>query len=75
MKQVPLVDIGQAVEEEDEQGQFVDIEGEGATGLFVEILQQTDQNEIAQESEKPNREIAHHRRRGKLPLRLLEKVP
>ena len=72
--QVPLVDIGQAVDEEDEQGQLVDIEEEGTTGLVVKIFQQTDQNEIAQEPEKPNRKISYHRRRGKLLFWLLEKV-
>jgi hypothetical protein len=57
-----LVDIGQAVDEE------------GTTGLVVKIFQQADQNEIAQKPEKPNREISYHRRRGKLPFWLLEKV-
>ena len=47
---------------------------EGTTGLVVKIFQQTDQNEIAQEPEKPNRKISYHCRRGKLPFWLLEKV-
>jgi len=71
---VPLVDIGQAVDEEDEQGQLVDVEEEGTIGLFLKILQQTDEDEIAQKPEKPNREISYHRRRGKPPFRPLEKV-
>jgi hypothetical protein len=50
---IPLVEIGQAIDEDHEQRELVDVVKERAAGLIVEIFQQADQNEIPQQVEKP----------------------
>jgi hypothetical protein len=49
---IPLVEIGQAIDEDHEQRELVELVEEQAAGLVVKIFQQADQNEIPQQVEK-----------------------
>jgi hypothetical protein len=71
---VPLIEIGEAIEKDDEESDLVDDEQELAACLVVKVLEQSNQNKISQESEEPFRKITNGGRRPDFLRRPLEQM-
>ena len=57
---VPLIGVGQAVEQDHNKREGVEVEQDRAARLLGKIFQAADEDEIAQQVEEPLGEIAYH---------------